>query len=109
MAVLFKIGEDKDIPPVPDNFPQCGNYKVGEYEQETELEENEISVHEVRQDNYVAYKVIMETKSSPNDFQKLWNGIVKVLQSSSSASQPRTTSRLLAFLLLVPLIAPFYL
>ncbi|XP_063393914.1 uncharacterized protein LOC134679036 [Cydia fagiglandana] len=26
MALVFKVGEHKDMPPVPRNFPRCGNY-----------------------------------------------------------------------------------
>lgn len=26
MALVFKFGEDDEMPPVPKNFPQCGNY-----------------------------------------------------------------------------------
>lgn len=26
MAIVFKIGEHSDFPPVPYNFPQCGNW-----------------------------------------------------------------------------------
>lgn len=26
MVMLFNIGEQKDLPPVPDGFPKCGNY-----------------------------------------------------------------------------------
>ncbi len=27
MALLIKIGQDKDLPPEPNNWPQCGSYK----------------------------------------------------------------------------------
>ncbi|KAJ8670519.1 hypothetical protein QAD02_001778 [Eretmocerus hayati] len=27
MALIFKIGEHSDFPPVPENFPKCGNYE----------------------------------------------------------------------------------
>lgn len=26
MALVFKFGENHEMPPVPNNFPQCGNY-----------------------------------------------------------------------------------
>lgn len=26
MATVFKIGEDRDMPPLPPGFPKCGNY-----------------------------------------------------------------------------------
>lgn len=26
MALVFKFGEDEEMPPVPKDFPQCGNY-----------------------------------------------------------------------------------
>lgn len=26
MSLVFKIGENSDIPPVPQGFPQCGNW-----------------------------------------------------------------------------------
>lgn len=26
MALIFKVGEHHQMPPVPDNFPMCGNY-----------------------------------------------------------------------------------
>lgn len=26
MALVFKVGEDDEMPPVPDGFPKCGNY-----------------------------------------------------------------------------------
>jgi hypothetical protein len=27
MALLIKIGKDKDLPPEPKNWPQCGSYR----------------------------------------------------------------------------------
>lgn len=36
MALVFKIGENSDIPPVPRNFPTCGNFNPEE-ELEPEL------------------------------------------------------------------------
>lgn len=27
MALVFKVGEDKYMPPVPNNFPKCGDWK----------------------------------------------------------------------------------
>ena len=37
MALVFKIGEHSDFPPVPKNFPTCGDWL-------TPIEEEEISV-----------------------------------------------------------------
>lgn len=104
MAVLFKIGEDSDFPPVPNNFPQCGNYKTNDYENE-----NEIPSYEIAQTNYVAYKVIMDTNPNPNEFQKLWNSIKKVLQPSSTNSGFKEESELFSLLLLqILLVVSFY-
>lgn len=27
MSLIFKVGEDKEMPPVPNNFPKCGDWK----------------------------------------------------------------------------------
>lgn len=32
MALVFKFGEHEDMPPVPRDFPKCGNYEVGQHE-----------------------------------------------------------------------------
>lgn len=37
MAIIFKVGEHSDFPPIPKNFPQCGDYlpdKIGRSNQE---------------------------------------------------------------------------
>lgn len=26
MALVLKIGDDKEMPPIPQDFPKCGNY-----------------------------------------------------------------------------------
>lgn len=31
MAVIIKVGSEKDIPSPPDNFPKCGNFLAPEY------------------------------------------------------------------------------
>lgn len=28
MALIFKVGEDEEMPPVPRNFPKCGDWKL---------------------------------------------------------------------------------
>ena len=27
MALLFKVGDETQLPPAPENWPQCGNYE----------------------------------------------------------------------------------
>lgn len=35
MSLIFKVGEDKDMPPVPDNFPRCSDWKLTSENKET--------------------------------------------------------------------------
>jgi len=41
MGVIFKIGEHKDFPPIPDNFPTCGDW----FPSETKTVDVNFTVH----------------------------------------------------------------
>lgn len=43
MSLIFKVGEDKEMPPVPNDFPKCGDWKPTSDENKNRSETEAIS------------------------------------------------------------------
>lgn len=43
MALIFKVGENEEMPPVPHNFPKCGDWKLTDDQNEDNSEITTIS------------------------------------------------------------------
>lgn len=69
MAIVFKVGEEKDFPPVPKNFPRCNNY----------------TPHRTNTEETITYKVFNKSLISEIEFE-IDNTLKFLAQSSATRS-----------------------
>ncbi|XP_072743518.1 uncharacterized protein [Anoplolepis gracilipes] len=94
MALIFKVGEHEEMPPVPRNFPKCGNWKLTDDQNEsnsTVTETTTISMigkKESKENN-----LLMDTIEHLLRYMAYLEQLLK-LQMTSSASNSSVTSLL---------------
>ncbi|KAL0106109.1 hypothetical protein PUN28_016084 [Cardiocondyla obscurior] len=70
MSLIFKVGEDDEIPPVPTNFPTCGDFKPV-------VNENEKSILNHLKDNATSTNIIETTRQKQSKSDKLLADVIK--------------------------------
>ncbi|XP_050459859.1 uncharacterized protein LOC126855865 isoform X3 [Cataglyphis hispanica] len=95
MALIFKVGEDEEMPPVPRNFPKCGDWKQMDDQNEGNSEATTISTStagkELKENNRV-----MDALEHLLRYMAYFEQLLKV-QMTSSASNSTVTLLLLSF------------
>lgn len=98
MALIFKVGEDEEMPPVPYNFPKCGDWKQMDDQNEGNSETITISTttagKELKENNRV-----MDAIEHLLRYMTYFEQLLKV-QMTSSASNSSVTLLLFVVCLL---------
>lgn len=84
MSLIFKVGENEEMPPVPNNFPKCGDWKPTVNENKYNLESNTTSMIEGKQskNNKVLADMIKQFSIYVTYFEQL----LKLPSSASSSN-----------------------
>ncbi|XP_029665987.1 laccase-1-like isoform X4 [Formica exsecta] len=102
MALIFKVGEDEEMPPVPRNFPKCGDWKQMDDQNEDNSETTTISTtiagKESKENNRV-----MDAIEHLLRYMAYFEQLLK-LQMTSSASNSSVTLLLFVACLLSSMI-----
>ncbi|KAM0737216.1 L-ascorbate oxidase [Formica fusca] len=102
MALIFKVGEDEEMPPVPRNFPKCGDWKQMDDQNEDNSETTTISTtiagKESKENNRV-----MDAIEHLLKYMAYFEQLLK-LQMTSSASNSSVTLLLFVACLLSSVI-----
>lgn len=94
MAMIFKIGEHSEFPPIPEGFPTCGDYLFpklpNEKQEKWNNKENEVNFGD---DYGISYNVTHEfhksedvKKSTPFGLSRFWEPKTAVASVSNVAS-----------------------
>lgn len=85
MSLIFKVGEHKDMLPVPRNFPLCGNWQP----EDVQLKSSSLNIlsNTVKKSIIETSNVTIDeiTENSIKRFIKVLPEVLKTLQISSSA------------------------
>ncbi|TGZ54926.1 Uncharacterized protein DBV15_05335 [Temnothorax longispinosus] len=85
MSLIFKVGEDKELPPVPNNFPKCGDWKPPVDDNEDKSETTQISsTEEMQMSGYD--KRIADMIKQFAMYLTYFDQLLKVQTSSASSS-----------------------
>ncbi|XP_033324267.2 uncharacterized protein LOC117219317 [Megalopta genalis] len=91
MSLVFKVGNDEDMPPVPPNFPYCGNWRTEKNGQQ-QVERNDSNIvssstmkNRTREPSNVAINEITD-----NRMQQLVELFAQVLRTLRISSSTRT-------------------
>ncbi|XP_043509689.1 laccase-2-like isoform X3 [Frieseomelitta varia] len=98
MSLIFKVGEHKDMLPVPNNFPSCGNWQPKDIPFKPSTVNILLNTTEIP--NATVDKI---TENSIQQFIKVLPQVLRTLQMSSSASTS-VISHICFFLFLIPLL-----
>lgn len=99
MALVFHVGEEKDLPPVPKNFPKCGNFYNQGYEETTTRKEEDVTIHVPdtgnEQDIYVYDTTNSTVQNDKNVLKLVWSNIRQLLATNSSQSNCQVFSNII--------------
>nr|XP_031845394.1 laccase-1-like isoform X2 [Nomia melanderi]XP_031845395.1 laccase-1-like isoform X2 [Nomia melanderi]XP_031845396.1 laccase-1-like isoform X2 [Nomia melanderi]XP_031845397.1 laccase-1-like isoform X2 [Nomia melanderi]XP_031845399.1 laccase-1-like isoform X2 [Nomia melanderi]XP_031845400.1 laccase-1-like isoform X2 [Nomia melanderi] len=101
MSLVFKVGEDEDMPPVPRNFPHCGNWR-SKNDPHGEFADTVLAVSAVKDPSEEVSNTVTSDNGTPQ-FVHLLARVLKTLRISSSTQNPTVSFFLLSFCLLVTL------
>lgn len=99
MALIFKVGEHEEMPPVPNKFPECGDWKWTDNQDEYPVyssQNNTISIM-IEKEMHIKNDLL---KNTTEQLLKLLPVLIEELKIPSSASALNVTSLLLAVCLL---------
>ncbi|XP_025992935.1 laccase-1 isoform X1 [Solenopsis invicta] len=95
MALIFKVGEDRDMPPVPNDFPRCGDWKpTGDENEGKTSTVSTIPEEKLPKNNEFLANVIKNFSVYMAFFEQL----LKSVQTSSASSSSVTLLLLIACL-----------
>lgn len=89
MALIFKVGENEEMPPVPYNFPKCGDWKLTDNQNEGNSEITTISTT-IDKENSKEHNYIVDTIEHLQRYMMSLEQLLK-LQIKSSASNSSIT------------------
>ena len=98
MSLIFKVGEHKDMLPVPNNFPSCGNWQPKDIPFKPSTVNILLNTTEIP--NATVDKI---TENSIQQFIKVLPQVLRTLHMSSSASTS-FISHICFFLFLITLL-----
>ncbi|XP_076296818.1 uncharacterized protein LOC143217023 [Lasioglossum baleicum] len=109
MSLVFKVGEDQDMLPVPDNFPRCGNWRMEEKHRQVERDDsNTVSASPMNNRTEQTTNAVDDIDdNSIQQVVKLIAQVLRTLRISSSAGTSVVSYSLLCFCVFVAAIPKF--
>lgn len=92
MALIFKVGEHEEMPPVPRNFPVCGDWKSTDEQDESSTDSPRTSTISTTTEREAPKQ---HDANALERLLKLLSQVLRELHISSSASAPGVTLLLL--------------
>lgn len=85
MSLIFKVGEDEEMPPVPNNFPKCGDWKPIDDENKHNLDINN-RIWTIEEKQSKNNKILTDMIKQFSIYMTYFEQLLKLSSSASSSS-----------------------
>ncbi|XP_076239494.1 uncharacterized protein LOC143182413 [Calliopsis andreniformis] len=89
MSLIFKVGEDEDMPPVPYNFPSCGNWRPENYYKQQTISHGILSSTTIDSLTLETSNTAMNEMTKNDTQQIVAKLLVQLLRTLRISSSPR--------------------
>lgn len=87
MAVLFKVGDVDDFPPIPENFPKCGQFYYHESRTTTtSTRDSDFQSEKIEAEDFVdPHRGSDEEIQTENTVERLWDAVKSKFTTNKSS------------------------